>query len=132
MEQQHLPLLLVVDDSKAARDRLGSYLRREGYEVVEAADRAEALKQLKLRPAIALVLLDLEMPIITGFEVLRMRRMGGRAPDVPVLALTGAYRDAATVNQLKHAGATGYINKDVELADIRLRIDKILFPEPEE
>ena len=132
MSEPGLPLLLVVDDSEAMRKRLTDYLSREGYQIVTASDGAEAIKQLKLYPNVALVLLDLEMPTITGFEVLRMMRLGRIAPDVPVLALTGAYRDPAVVAKLKESGATGYINKDVDLADIRLRIDRILFPQKEE
>lgn len=132
MPKRTKPLLLVVDDSIVARERLVRYFEGEGYEIISAGDGADAIKQLKLNPGVSLVLLDLEMPTISGFEVLRMMRAGGIAPKVPVLALTGAYRDSSAISRLKETGATGYINKDVPLEEIRRRVERILFPEKED
>jgi CheY-like chemotaxis protein len=123
--------LLVVDDSPAAREKLAVYFEQNGFEVVRASDGADAVRQLKLHPDVALVLMDLEMPLLTGFELLRLMRRGGIAPDVPVLALTGAYKDPATIARLKDEGATGYINKDVELPDVMRRVERILYPAAE-
>lgn len=124
--------ILVVDDSSALRVKLCDYLQKEGYATVPASDGAEAIKQLKLIPDVDLVLLDVEMPIINGFEVIRMMRAGGIAPDTPVLALTGAVKNPKVIHGLKEAGATGYVSKDVDLSEIRRRIDKLLYPEKED
>ena len=121
--------ILVVDDSPRIRVMLCDYLQKEGYSTVPATDGADAIRQLKLIPDVDLVLLDVEMPVINGFEVLRIMRAGGIAPDTPVLALTGAVKDPKTLHGLRNAGATGYISKDVDLTEIRRRIDKLLFPE---
>jgi len=123
--------ILIVDDVEAARERMARHFGQNGYRVVRAVDGADAIRQLKLNPGVDLVLLDLEMPLISGFELLRLLRRGGIAPDVPVLALTGAYKDPATIARLKEEGATGYINKDVELQDVMRRVERILYPEME-
>ena len=78
--------LLIVDDSELERTALGILLRRRGYEVDEAADGNAALLLLKKRPY-DLLLLDLQMPGIDGFEILAF--IQGNLPDLPVIVLSG-------------------------------------------
>jgi CheY-like chemotaxis protein len=78
--------ILLCDDSKTERTSLAQILRREGYEVDEAADGAAALLLLKSR-AYDLMLLDLQMPGVDGFDVLAyVQRQKG---DLPVVVLSG-------------------------------------------
>ena len=82
--------MLVVDDDPDIRETLGLLLARHGYEVATAADGAEALQQLRrMSPPPCLVLLDLMMPRMNGFEVWETMVSSELAP-IPVLALTGA------------------------------------------
>lgn len=60
--------ILVVDDEAAIRDLVGTYLRREGYQVDDAADGDEALDRIARRPP-DLMVLDLRLPTVDGFEV---------------------------------------------------------------
>ena len=62
-------LVLICDDSEMERRALGQVLRQRGYQVDEAADGAAALRMLKRRPY-DLLLLDLQMPQVDGFDVL--------------------------------------------------------------
>jgi CheY-like chemotaxis protein len=78
--------LLVCDDSTTERVALGQILRRRGYEVDEAADGAAALMLLKRRPC-DLLLLDLQMPDVDGFEVLAFVQK--HQPELPVVVLSG-------------------------------------------
>jgi len=68
--------VLLVDDDRALRDAVGRALRLEGYEVVLAADGREALGVMARAPA-DLVVLDVSMPSMSGYEVCRRIRAGG-------------------------------------------------------
>ena len=78
--------LLLCDDSTPERTALAQILRREGYDVDEAGDGAAALKLLKTR-AYDLILLDLQMPGVDGFDVLAYVQR--HCPDLPVVVLSG-------------------------------------------
>lgn len=80
------PRLLICDDSQLQRASLTELLRREGYDVDEAADGAAALVMLKARPY-SLLLLDLQMPGIDGFDVLAYCQR--HLADLPVVLLSG-------------------------------------------
>jgi CheY-like chemotaxis protein len=82
--------LLLCDDSPVERLALAHYLRREGYSVDEAGDGESALEQLKARP-VDLLLLDLEMPDVDGFDVLNYVREHRKA--LPVILLSGLSPD---------------------------------------
>jgi CheY-like chemotaxis protein len=78
--------LLICDDSATERTSLAQILRREGYDVDEAADGAAALVLLKARQY-DLILLDLQMPGVDGFDVLA--HVQRHKPDLPVVVLSG-------------------------------------------
>ncbi len=86
--------ILVVDDEAAIRDSLGLVLQSEGYEITTATNGFDALLQLKRRlPAI--VLSDLNMPQMSGFEFLSVVRR--RFPQISVIAMSGAYHSGESV-----------------------------------
>ena len=82
--------MLLCDDSPIERLALAHYLRREGYNVDEAGDGESALEQLKARP-VDLLLLDLEMPDVDGFDVLNYVREHRKS--LPVILLSGLSPD---------------------------------------
>jgi len=84
------PRLLLCDDSPVERLALAHYLRREGYNVDEAGDGESALEQLKARQ-VDLLLLDLEMPDVDGFDVLNYVREHRKS--LPVILLSGLSPD---------------------------------------
>ena len=101
--------VLVVDDEAQTRERLRTVLQREGWRVTEAANGAEALEQVQRLPP-ALVLLDLTMPIMDGFDFLhRLRAMPGCA-EIPVVVLSA--RDVAGSDQDALAEADRILRKD--------------------
>src|SRR5690349_22580891 len=86
--------ILVVDDDSAIRDSLGLVLQSGGYEITTATNGFDALLQLKRRlPAI--VLSDLNMPQMSGFEFLSVVRR--RFPQISVIAMSGAYHSGDAV-----------------------------------
>jgi len=100
--------VLIVDDHSAFRARARRLLEAEGYEVVgEAADGAEGVQEAqRLEPD--LVLLDLQLPDITGFAVAAELTAGDGAPAVVITST----RDAADFGELaKRNGALGFVSK---------------------
>jgi len=107
--QPKLPLVLVVDDSLTVRRVTQRLLVREGFRVVVAKDGLDALEQLELeRPAVMLT--DIEMPRMDGFDLLRNVRHDPRWHGLPVIMITS--RIAQKHRDLAHQlGADHYLGK---------------------
>ncbi|MEV8315074.1 response regulator transcription factor [Streptomyces sp. NPDC059900] len=114
--------LLVVDDEPAILDVLATSLRFLGYEVREAATGAEALAAVR-RQAPHLILLDVMLPDVDGFEVVRRLRQGGS--EVPVIFLTARESGQDIVGGLD-LGADDYITKPFRLAEVAARVRAVL------
>ncbi|HLP88990.1 MAG TPA: hybrid sensor histidine kinase/response regulator [Nostocaceae cyanobacterium] len=108
---QKLPkVVLVVDDAISLRQTLSLTLQKSGYEVLQAQNGIEALEQLQLHPGIKIIISDLEMPRMNGFELLSQIRQNPRHGNIPVVVLTS--RSAEKHRQLAHElGATAYFTK---------------------
>ncbi|WP_330174625.1 response regulator transcription factor [Streptomyces sp. NBC_01498] len=114
--------LLVVDDEPAILDVLATSLRFLGYEVTEAATGRAALAAVR-EHAPHLVLLDVMLPDLDGFEVVRRLRQGGS--EVPVVFLTARESGADVVDGLD-LGADDYITKPFRLAEVAARVRAVL------
>jgi two-component system OmpR family response regulator len=113
--------LLVVDDEATVRELLSATLRFAGFSVTSAATGAEAISAATLEPP-DLVLLDVMLPDIDGFEVVRQLRGAG---PVPVLFLTARDRQSDKVTGLS-LGADDYVTKPFDLEELIARIRAIL------
>jgi cyclic di-GMP phosphodiesterase len=111
--------ILIVDDIEQNRMLLGLMVQSLGHQVVEAASGAEALK--KLHDGIDLVLLDVMMPGLDGFEVVRQIRSRREASDVPVIMVTALDSREASLRSLE-VGASDFIAKPVDNTELRLRL----------
>jgi DNA-binding NtrC family response regulator len=114
MEVQR-PRLLVVDDDRAILSLIGSVGLSEGFEVATTDDSADALRQLLKRPA-DLVLLDLRMPGVSGFDVLRSIRDVSSQCKVVLMTAFGTIENA--VEAVKR-GASDYLTKPFDLSRLR-------------
>jgi len=103
------PTLLVVDDSMTVRQTLTFTLQKAGYRVLQARDGREAIDQLQ-QSTIQLVICDIEMPNMNGFEFLSYRRTDPLLSKIPVVMLTS--RSSNKHRQLAmHSGANAYFTK---------------------
>jgi CheY-like chemotaxis protein len=84
------PCVMVVEDDAALRDSVSEALEAEGYRVYAAADGAEALRVLAQVDTPALILLDLMMPVMDGWELLARLKKDARLSAVPVAIVSGA------------------------------------------
>ncbi len=109
-----LPLVLVADDHEANVVALRAYLSAAGYRVAVARNGQEAVDQtVELRPD--LVLMDVQMPVLDGFEATRRIRGLGERGRIPIVALT-ALAMTGDRERILAAGADDYISKPVRLA----------------
>ena len=103
------PAVMVVDDSLTVRKITGRLLAREGYEVLTAKDGVDALEQLKERlPDVMLV--DIEMPRMDGFELTRNVRGDSRMKSVPIIMITSRTADKHR-NYAAELGVNVYLGK---------------------
>ncbi|MGH8965659.1 MAG: response regulator transcription factor [Actinomycetes bacterium] len=112
--------LLVVEDDDHVAGALVSVLGRHGYEVVRARDGASALQALS--PGTDLVLLDLSLPDIDGFEVCRRIR---RVSDTPIIMVTARTRLDARIRGLE-MGADDYVTKPFSPQELGRRVQAAL------
>lgn len=117
VNQRPLNVLLVEDD-EAISAPLARGLRREGYDVTLAADGPEGLKA-GLDPNIALVVLDVGLPHMSGLEV--CRRLRAARPRLQILLLTALSEEVHAVDGLD-AGADDYVSKPFRLAELLARV----------
>jgi CheY-like chemotaxis protein len=85
-----MPLVLIVDDDARIRALMARLLETSGYSAVEAADGKEALARMRQRRP-CVILLDLQMPIMDGWEFRRQQLADPELADVPVICVTGFY-----------------------------------------
>src|ERR1700758_2191207 len=104
--------LLIVDDNEMNRDMLARRLARKGY-VVELADNAKELLKRVQRDAVDLVLLDIEMPDISGLDALKTLRSHYSAAKLPIIMVTAKSQSDDIVAALD-LGANDYLTKPID------------------
>jgi CheY-like chemotaxis protein len=92
--------LLIVEDEVATRDALTELLGKDGREIVTASDGQEALEHLTKVPPPCLILLDLMMPRMNGWEFLQRKATDPLIANIPTIVLSGSGRPAGAVHQL--------------------------------
>lgn len=117
------PYILVVDDDADFRTGLRMALEMKGYQVEEAEDGEQALAKLAEKPPL-LVLLDLQMPVMNGREMLQRMRANAELKDVPVVIISGFGFEW----EAELMGAQGYVGKPFEPEELQRTIANLLKP----
>jgi CheY-like chemotaxis protein len=126
--RQAVPLVLVVDDVADQRDIYSQYLRFLGYRVETAVNGFDALAKVRaLDPD--LVVMDLSMPLMDGFEATRALKADPATRDIPIIALT-AYSLHLPEEWALSAGCAAYLRKPCLPADLESTIRKALSGSP--
>ncbi len=116
---------LVVDDDPVNLQVLRNFLSVESHEILEASSGTEALTALQESGPVDLVLLDVMMPGLTGYEVCRILRQSHSAAELPIVLLTARSRTQDVVEGLA-SGANDYLAKPFEPEELRARVQNIL------
>jgi adenylate cyclase len=119
-------IVLVVDDSRVNRLVLVRHLASLGLEALEAENGAEALEQLRAKPgAIDLVLLDVVMPELDGYETLAAMKADEAIRHIPVIIVSGVEELSSVVTCIE-LGATDYLTKPINPSILRARVNASL------
>ena len=123
-QQRHVPLVMVVDDSLTMRKVTGRVLERHNFEVVTARDGVEALERLDERVP-DLMLLDIEMPRMDGYELATAMRADGRFRDVPIVMITSRTGDKHRQRAFE-IGVQRYLGKPYQELDLMRNVYDLL------
>lgn len=118
--------VLIADDSTWVLERVRGQLVDAGYNVIVAEDGATALQRIRDEHP-DLVVLDLLMPRVTGFDVLRTLRSEERIKNTAVVAMSSVYSDRI-LDFLQELGAAGFVDKRQSLDSLAFRVKRIIEP----
>jgi CheY-like chemotaxis protein len=114
--------VLLVEDNDMNRDMLTRRLTKRGFEVLTAADGAEAVRAGRTQlPDV--ILMDINLPVIDGWEAIRLLKAGEDTRDIPIIALT-AHALAADQEQAYEGGCCDFITKPIDFARLVESIER--------
>jgi CheY-like chemotaxis protein len=117
--------ILVADDNQVSRELIREVLEDSSQRVLEAENGEEAIEKIvSENPDI--VLLDIQMPLFDGYEVLRRVRSDPRFREIPFVALT-AYAMKEDREKALASGFNAYVTKPIDGASLRIRIKQMLY-----
>jgi CheY-like chemotaxis protein len=122
------PKILIVEDNELSRDMLSRRLQRRQYEVVLAIDGVEGL-QMALLEQPDLILMDMNLPLISGWQVTRQLKSMPEMRDLPIIALT-AYATLDDEDKAREAGCDDFESKPLELPRLLQKIEAQLQKAP--
>ncbi len=116
--------ILVVDDNEDSRELVKKILKKHGYEIIEAIDGEDAIsKAIAYRPD--LILMDISIPKIDGYEVTRRLKQRIDFKDTPIIAFT-AHAMRGDQEKALQAGCDGYISKPINVREFPEQIKMYL------
>jgi PAS domain S-box-containing protein len=117
-------VILVVDDNDGNRYTLGRYLKRHGFTVWEAASGRDALEQVKGKPA--LITLDVQLPDITGFDLCQKLKANPATASIPILQTSATFIDRSDKIQGLQGGADAYLVQPVDPDELLATVRSLL------
>lgn len=117
------PTVFIVEDDVDTREMIGRFLQMEGYAVETAANGRQALERLDAGTRACVILLDLMMPVMDGWEFRRQQVSHATCADIPVIVFSAAGRD-----RMRQIEANDYLAKPVDLEDLLKRVARFCPP----
>ncbi len=116
--------ILVVEDNRHNLELIRVVLEMKGYEVLEAEDGKRAMEILS-KSTVDVILLDLQLPGISGYEVAEWIKNQEKLRDIPLIAVT-AYATSEEEEKAKRVGCWGYITKPINTRTLDKEIERII------
>ena len=123
-----MPKVLIVEDNEMNRDMLSRRLERKGHQVAIAVDGAQGV-ELARAQAFDLILMDMSLPVMNGWDATRALKADAATKAVPVIALT-AHAMAGDREKALEAGADDYDTKPIEFARLLGKMDALAAKKP--
>ena len=117
--------ILLVDDEPLMVELMVNLLEEEGHEIITAPDGETALENLDEEERLDLILLDIMMPGLDGFEICRMIKENPKTSHIPVVIVTAKNEDISRLRAI-HSGADGYIAKPFSLDELVWKVNAYL------
>jgi CheY-like chemotaxis protein len=117
------PTVFIVEDDVDTREMLGRFLELEGYRVESAANGKVALERLDAGAPACVILLDLMMPVMDGWQFRREQVQHAALADIPVIVVSAAGRD-----RIQQIDANAYLSKPVDLDELLERVTEYCRP----
>ena len=114
-----MPTVFIIEDDVDTRDMLSRFLELEGYKVEAAANGRQALDRLASGAHACVIVLDLMMPIMDGWEFRRRQVEDARLKDIPTIVVSAAGRD-----RLSQISASAYLSKPVDMDELLARVSQ--------
>ena len=125
MLEQRAPVIMIAEDDEAILDLLVTRMRIAGYHTQHERDGVAALEVIRRQPGPSAVILDVNMPRMDGFEVLKRVRADPKTAQIPVLILT-ARRAPDDIKTAIRLGATDYLTKPFSDDQLLARVSRLL------
>jgi CheY-like chemotaxis protein len=119
------PTVFIVEDDVDTREMLGRFLELEGYHVESAANGKLALERLDAGMPACVILLDLMMPVMDGWQFRREQARHAALADIPVIIVSAAGRD-----RIQQIDADAYLLKPVDLDELLAQVTQYCSPRP--
>jgi len=119
-----MPKILLVEDNEMNRDMLSRRLIRKGYEVILALDGAQGVEMANSEGP-DLILMDMNLPVLSGWEATKKLKTSSETGSIPVIALT-AHAMSTDRDQAVEAGCDDYDTKPIELSRLLDKIEALL------
>jgi two-component system cell cycle response regulator DivK len=123
-----MPKILLVEDNEMNRDMLSRRLQRRGYEVLMATDGQEGVA-LAQSEAPDLILMDMSLPVMDGWEATRQLKAASETQSIPVIALT-AHAMSGDRQKAMEAGCDDYDAKPIDMPRLLAKIEAFLGRQP--
>ena len=120
MNSENAPRVIIVDDVARNIQLIGTMLRSEGYVISAATSGAEALESIKMNPP-DLVLMDIMMPDMDGFETCQILKREPESKKIPVIFLSALQEDADKVRAFD-SGGVDYVTKPIQPGELIARV----------
>lgn len=123
MRQEHpTPSVMVVDDDQAIREVMEELFEDEGYDVITAANGMEALNVLRTNSKYpGVILLDLNMPIMTGWEFRNVQKQDPKIASIPVVVFSA---DRGLLNSSNQLDAAAYLAKPLDIVTLLNTVER--------
>jgi CheY-like chemotaxis protein len=116
-----VPQVLIIEDDLDIRDALGQILEEEGYSVATAANGREALQRLRSGPPPRLILLDLMMPVMNGWQFRAEQKQDPALAEIPVVVISA---DTNIRDKASQLGVNEYFRKPIEISGLLQTLER--------
>jgi two-component system cell cycle response regulator DivK len=119
-----MPRILIIEDNQESREALARRLQRRGYDIVEAVDGQQGVKLAKSEKP-DLVLMDMNMPILDGWQASQLIRAAPETEELPIIGMT-AHALAGDREKALEAGCSEYLTKPVDFPQLLAQVESLI------